>query len=59
MTVCCVQTFKPNPYFEDTRLIKVFRFSDEGTISVNGTAPRWKDGMVCSMKENRNSIIAL
>lgn len=38
-------TFKPNPYFEDTRLIKVFRFSDEGTISVNGTAPRWKDGM--------------
>lgn len=41
-----VQTFRSNPYFEDTKLTKVFRFSDEGTTSVLGTQPRWKDGMV-------------
>ncbi|CAM6107941.1 unnamed protein product [Calypogeia fissa] len=38
-------TFKTNPYFEDTKLTKVFRFSDEGTTSVSGTHPKWKDGM--------------
>ncbi|CAM6026857.1 unnamed protein product [Sphagnum balticum] len=37
--------FSTNPYFEDTKLTKVFRFSDEGTTSVSGTQPRWKDGM--------------
>jgi template-activating factor I len=37
--------FSSNPYFEDTKLTKVFRFSDEGTTSVSGTQPRWKDGM--------------
>ncbi|KAJ7560126.1 hypothetical protein O6H91_04G114800 [Diphasiastrum complanatum] len=37
--------FRPNPYFEDTKLIKIFRFSDEGTTSVSGTSIRWKDGM--------------
>jgi len=38
-------TFRSNPYFEDAKLTKVFRFSDEGTTSVHGTQPRWKDGM--------------
>eukprot|EP00250_Pteridium_aquilinum_P005597 c15669_g1_i1 orf=478-1269(-) len=38
-------TFRPNPYFEDSKLVKVFRFSDEGTTSISGTQPRWKDGM--------------
>lgn len=38
-------TFRPNPYFEDSKLVKVFRFSDEGTASVSGTQPRWKEGM--------------
>jgi template-activating factor I len=37
--------FSTNPYFEDTKLTKVFRFSDEGTTSVSGTQPQWKDGM--------------
>ncbi len=41
-----LQIFSSNPYFEDTKLTKVFRFSDEGTTSVSGTQPRWKDGMV-------------
>jgi template-activating factor I len=40
-----LQIFSSNPYFEDTKLTKVFRFSDEGTTSVSGTQPRWKDGM--------------
>lgn len=38
-------TFRPNPYFEDTELVKVFRFSDEGTTSVSGSTVKWKDGM--------------
>ncbi|KAH7307427.1 hypothetical protein KP509_22G058200 [Ceratopteris richardii] len=38
-------TFKQNPYFEDNQLVKVYRFSDDGTTSVSGTQPRWKDGM--------------
>ncbi|KAJ7537749.1 hypothetical protein O6H91_11G020400 [Diphasiastrum complanatum] len=37
--------FHSNPYFEDIKLMKVFRFSDEGTTSVSGTPIRWKDGM--------------
>ncbi|XP_002970334.2 NAP1-related protein 2 isoform X2 [Selaginella moellendorffii] len=42
---CITFSFKPNPYFEDTKLVKVFRFSDEGTTSISGTKIRWKDGM--------------
>eukprot|EP01018_Ginkgo_biloba_P019184 Gb_32534 [translate_table: standard] len=38
-------TFRPNPYFEDTKLVKVFRFSDEGTTSISGSTVKWKDGM--------------
>ncbi|XP_059077338.1 NAP1-related protein 2 isoform X6 [Cryptomeria japonica] len=38
-------TFRPNPYFEDTKLTKVFRFTDELTTSVSGSMVKWKDGM--------------
>ncbi|KAJ7523932.1 hypothetical protein O6H91_18G069000 [Diphasiastrum complanatum] len=40
-----LMSFKPNPYFEDTKLVRVFRFSDDGTTSVSGTSIHWKDGM--------------
>ncbi|KAH9295119.1 hypothetical protein KI387_038707, partial [Taxus chinensis] len=38
-------TFRPNPYFEDTKLVKVFSFSDEGTTKISGPVVKWKDGM--------------
>ncbi|KAH7302687.1 hypothetical protein KP509_23G082800 [Ceratopteris richardii] len=50
-------TFQPNPYFEDTKLVKVFRFSDEGTTSISGTQPRWKDGM--DFTNGRNHTIGM
>ncbi|KNA20411.1 hypothetical protein SOVF_052350 isoform A [Spinacia oleracea] len=37
--------FSPNPYFEDTKLIKTFTFLDEGTIKVTATSIKWKEGM--------------
>ncbi|WCJ20786.1 Testis-specific Y-encoded-like protein 1 [Euphorbia peplus] len=37
--------FKENPYFEDTKLIKSFKLSDEGTIKITGTNIKWKEGM--------------
>lgn len=37
--------FKPNPYFEDTKLTKTFTFSDEGTTKITGTYINWKEGM--------------
>ncbi|KAG0571441.1 hypothetical protein KC19_VG011400 [Ceratodon purpureus] len=37
--------FRAYPYSEDTKLTKIFKFSDEGTTSVSGTQPKWKDGM--------------
>nr|URM60697.1 GRF family protein [Gymnema sylvestre] len=37
--------FKPNPYFEDTKLTKTFTFLDEGTTKVTSTAIKWKEGM--------------
>ncbi|KAG0556479.1 hypothetical protein KC19_11G056500 [Ceratodon purpureus] len=37
--------FRANPYFEDSKLTKIFKFSDEGTTSVSGTQPKWKAGM--------------
>jgi hypothetical protein len=40
------QTFKANPFFEDEKLSKTFRFSEDGLVTVTGTKPRWKDGMV-------------
>ncbi|GAB2223810.1 hypothetical protein Droror1_Dr00004551 [Drosera rotundifolia] len=37
--------FKPNPYFEDTKLVKTFTFLDEGTTKVTSTSIKWKEGM--------------
>ncbi|XP_057465553.1 NAP1-related protein 2-like isoform X2 [Actinidia eriantha] len=36
--------FKPNPYFEDTKLTKSFTFLDEGTTTISATPIKWKDG---------------
>ncbi len=41
-----MQTFKPNPYFEDQKLSKTFKFTEDGLVTVSGSKPRWKDGMV-------------
>lgn len=40
------QIFKPNPYFEDTKLVKTYTFLDEGSTKITGTAIKWKEGMV-------------
>ncbi|CAH9117271.1 unnamed protein product [Cuscuta epithymum] len=37
-------TFKKNPYFEDTKLVKTFTFHEEGT-RITGTEIKWKEGM--------------
>ncbi|KAI7979099.1 NAP1-related protein 2 [Camellia lanceoleosa] len=37
--------FKPNPYFEDTKLMKTFTFLDEGTTKITGSNIKWKEGM--------------
>ncbi|KAF3669570.1 NAP1-related protein 2 [Capsicum annuum] len=37
--------FKPNPYFEDTKLVKTYTFLDEGSTKIIGTAIKWKEGM--------------
>ncbi|KVI02494.1 Nucleosome assembly protein (NAP), partial [Cynara cardunculus var. scolymus] len=37
--------FKPNPYFEDTKLVKTIAFCDEGTMKITGTNIKWKEGM--------------
>ncbi|XP_057474732.1 NAP1-related protein 2-like [Actinidia eriantha] len=36
--------FKPNPYFEDTKLTKTFTFLDEETTKISATPIKWKDG---------------
>ncbi|KAF1875414.1 hypothetical protein Lal_00006042 [Lupinus albus] len=36
--------FKPNPYFEDTKLTKTYIFLDEGTTKITATPIKWKDG---------------
>ncbi|KAM7506741.1 hypothetical protein LguiA_017194 [Lonicera macranthoides] len=36
--------FKPNPYFEDTKLTKTFTFCDDET-KITGTSIKWKEGM--------------
>lgn len=40
------QHFKPNPYFEDTKLTKTFTFLEEGTTKITATSIKWKEGMV-------------
>ncbi|KAK4778580.1 hypothetical protein SAY86_006108 [Trapa natans] len=37
--------FRPNPYFEDTKLTKTFTFLDEGTTKISATSIKWKEGM--------------
>ncbi|CAL5370646.1 unnamed protein product [Camellia sinensis] len=37
--------FKPNPYFEDSKLMKTFTFLDEGTTKITGSNIKWKEGM--------------
>ncbi|KAL0357471.1 UNVERIFIED_CONTAM: NAP1-related protein 2 [Sesamum calycinum] len=37
--------FKPNPYFEDTKLTKTFTFLEEGTTRITATSIKWKEGM--------------
>lgn len=37
--------FVPNPYFEDSKLCKVFRYVDDAAVTDVGNAPHWKDGM--------------
>ncbi|KAF9671478.1 hypothetical protein SADUNF_Sadunf12G0051900 [Salix dunnii] len=37
--------FEPNPYFEETKLIKSFAFLDEGTTEITATPISWKEGM--------------
>ncbi|KAK7292215.1 hypothetical protein RIF29_07991 [Crotalaria pallida] len=36
--------FKPNPYFEDTKLSKTYSFLDEGPTTVTATPIKWKEG---------------
>ncbi|CAA2971118.1 NAP1-related 2-like [Olea europaea subsp. europaea] len=37
--------FNPNPYFEDTKLTKIFTFLEEGTTKITATSIKWKAGM--------------
>ncbi|KAL2523102.1 NAP1-related protein 2 [Forsythia ovata] len=37
--------FKPNPFFENTELIKTIKFFNEGTTKISGTNINWKEGM--------------
>lgn len=39
--------FDQNPYFEDRELQKTVLYSEEGTVTVDGTPPKWLEGMVC------------
>ncbi|OIW00001.1 hypothetical protein TanjilG_26338 [Lupinus angustifolius] len=36
--------FKPNPYFEDTKLTKTYTFLDEGATKITATPIKWKEG---------------
>lgn len=40
------QNFEENPYFENTKLTKTYKFCDEGTTNITGTPIKWKEGMV-------------
>lgn len=41
-----LQNFRPNPYFEDTKLTKTYTYLDEGITNVTATEIKWKEGMV-------------
>ncbi|XP_038972944.1 NAP1-related protein 2-like [Phoenix dactylifera] len=36
--------FSPNPYFEDTKLVKTYSFTEEGVANITGTTIKWKEG---------------
>ncbi|GAU51785.1 hypothetical protein TSUD_415710 [Trifolium subterraneum] len=36
--------FNPNPYFENTKIVKTFTFPEEGTTKVVSTPIKWKGG---------------
>ncbi|CAH9095820.1 unnamed protein product [Cuscuta epithymum] len=38
-------SFKPNPYFEDTKLTKSYTFHEDGTTKITATPIKWKEGM--------------
>ncbi|PIN25795.1 DNA replication factor/protein phosphatase inhibitor SET/SPR-2 [Handroanthus impetiginosus] len=37
--------FNPNPYFEDTKLTKIFTFLEDGITKITATSIKWKEGM--------------
>ncbi|XP_038686923.1 NAP1-related protein 1-like [Tripterygium wilfordii] len=37
--------FEPNPFFEDTKLVKSFTFLEEGSTKITATSIKWKEGM--------------
>ncbi|KAJ0099958.1 hypothetical protein Patl1_21922 [Pistacia atlantica] len=44
--------FRENPYFENTKLTKTFKFLDEGTTKITGTTIKWKEGVDASNGAN-------
>ncbi|KAH9295786.1 hypothetical protein KI387_039374, partial [Taxus chinensis] len=37
--------FGPNPYFEDSKLCKIFKYVDDASTTESGNSPHWKEGM--------------
>eukprot|EP01018_Ginkgo_biloba_P038524 Gb_36879 [translate_table: standard] len=44
--------FGPNPYFEDSKLSKVFKYVDDASTTETGNAPHWKEGMDLTKPKN-------
>ncbi|PIA62650.1 hypothetical protein AQUCO_00200575v1 [Aquilegia coerulea] len=44
--------FKPNPYFDDTKLLKTYFFPENEITKVTGTTIKWKEGMDISKSVN-------
>ncbi|KAL3629359.1 hypothetical protein CASFOL_026581 [Castilleja foliolosa] len=42
---CINFNFKANPYFENVKLTKTIKISDDGTLKSTGTTIKWKPGM--------------
>ena len=49
----------PNPYFEDTKLVKAFSFYDNGSTKIIGTILKWKDGMDETSCLHKNKFYSL
>ncbi|KAG8384708.1 hypothetical protein BUALT_Bualt04G0146400 [Buddleja alternifolia] len=41
---CITFNFKPNPFFENTKLTKTIKYFDEGTLRPTGSTIIWKEG---------------